>query len=352
MSNDQMDTQQQFPDKTESYKKKSIESFCLFPIKDWEVYKIYKEHERIHWTADELDFVKDLEDYKRVSPEVRHSLETILKFFLPADGAVSENLIYRFIAETKEYEQMSMFISQLHRELIHAETYGLAFVTFMGDAVPMEEQLKSIGDSKCTKLKMDFMEKWTNADEPKYKRLLAFACAEGIFFCTLFAVIYWYGNENIFQNFFKANEFIAKDESMHKDFLCLLFNREVSKMPKGMSDSLVSEAQQIVRESIEIEDAFIEEMIKGDMGSMSVESLKTYARMIADNLLSQINVPIIYHAENPFTWIDKISFQRKSNFYETVVATYSRRSIEEIIDWDTRTGKKQAVAKEIDEIDF
>ena len=347
----------------------SVKRYALFPILDEPAYEFYQKQEITHWTATELDFTADRQWYDQATPNVKKVLDTILAFFLSGDGAISENIAFRFLLECKTYEEKAMFISQLHIELIHAETYGLAAFTFKRDPKAMAELIESVENIPCVDKKIQFMDKWTRADRPYYQRLIAFACAEGIFFSTLFAVIFWFRSKGWFTNFVEANELIAADESLHRDFGTHLFHKEIyqmfdapnSKYTKGTED--YRQAQQhikdavyeIILEAVDIEDGFAEYILSESLEDLDSTSLKTYARLITDNLLSQLSYSTYFNVKNPFTWLDDISMEQKTNFFERKSLSYAKASLSDVLNWKKRAGLIETTTQSYDnpeEIDF
>ena len=332
----------------EEDKLESVKRYALFPILDEKGYEFYQRQEVTHWSESEFDFIADRKWYDSASPQIRKVIDTILAFFLVGDGVISKNIVFRFLLENKSYEESAMFISQLHIELIHAATYGLAAFTFKRDPDAMAELIKSAQSTPCVKRKMDFMEKWMFSSRPKYQRLVAFACAEGIFFCTLFAVIFWFRSKGMFPNFILANELIGNDESLHRDWGVHLFGQEIyeilSKYEKGsaMYNQLYEEIKvnvhDIVSEAVIIEDEFCQHILDTPLEDLNAVDLKTYARLIADNLLNQLSYGSHYKVRNPFTWLDDISMEQKGNFYEVRIGAYKKKSLADVLDWKKRAG--------------
>jgi ribonucleotide reductase beta subunit family protein with ferritin-like domain len=343
----------------------AVKRYALFPILDEKGHEFYQKQELTHWSASELDFRADVKWYDAATPRVKKVIDTILAFFLSGDGVVSDNIIFRFLMECQTYEEKSMFISQLHIELVHAETYGLAAFTFKRDAKSMGELIESAQNTSCVKKKMAFMEKWMLADQSRHYRLLAFACAEGIFFCTLFAVIFWFRSKGWFPNFILANELIGNDESLHRDFGAYLFCVAVSallepyepgsEMRKQIEAMIYFTVIGIIAEAVAIEDEFVDYILDEPMEDLNAKDLKTYARVIADNLLVQIGYSPFYKVKNPFTWMDDISMEQKGNFYEVRVGAYKKKSLADILDWKKRAGlveDKVDVYQNPEDVDF
>lgn len=343
----------------------AVKRYALFPILDEKGYEFYQRQEITHWSESELDFVADRKWYDPASNLVKKIFDTILAFFLVGDGAISKNIIFRFLLECKTYEEQAMFISQLHIELIHAATYGLAAFTFKRDPQAMADLIESAQNTHCVKRKMEFMEKWMLADRPRYQRLVAFACAEGIFFCTLFAVIFWFRSKGWFPNFILANELIGNDESLHRDWGAYLFCQEIteilSQYEKDSEDynrvyeEIKAAVYEIVLDAVSIEDEFAEFILAENLEDLNAKDLKTYARLIADNLLSQLSYSSHFKVRNPFTWLDDISMEQKGNFYEVRIGAYKKKSLSDVLNWRKRAGlieNKIDVYENPEDIDF
>lgn len=342
-----------------------VKRYALFPILDEKGHEFYQKQELTHWSASEMEFVKDVKDYNSATPQIRRVVDTILAFFLSADGIISDNIVYRFLMECKTYEEKSMFISQLHIELIHSETYSLSAFTFKKDAKAMGELIESVQNTPCVIGKMAFMEKWMLADRPRYQRLCSFAVSEGIFFCTLFAVIFWFRSKGWFHNFVFANELIANDESLHRDWGAHLFGVEMielfekDKRGKSSVDEFTQlynlEILEIIEEALTIEDEFVDYILPESVNDLNAKDLKQYARVITDNLLVQLGFPTKFNVKNPFTWMNDISMEQKTNFYEQKVASYKKKSLADILDWKKRAGlveEKVNAYSSPEEIDF
>lgn len=338
--------------------KKNPKRYTLYPVVDPESFAFYQKQENIHWTAQELDFTADVAQYQAASPAIRKILDTILAFFLAADGAISDNISFRFLLESNTYEDRAFFISQNHIELVHAETYGLAALTFKRDVQALTELIVMMQQLPCVTRKIDFIEKWTISDRPAYQRFLAFACAEGIFFCTLFAVIFWFRSKGLFSNFVEANEMISRDESLHRDYQAFRYRREVNSLLANNcdEDEIIKISHQIIDEAIDVEDEFIDYILSSNLEDLNAKDLKIYARTIADNLLAEVSTPLKFNVKNPFTWLNDISMNQKTNFYERKALAYTKSSLSTVLDWKTRTGlsdeKKGEIHTRLNEIDF
>lgn len=343
-----------------------VKRYALFPILDEKAHEFYQKQELTHWSASEMEFIKDIPHYETASAQLKKVIDTILAFFLSGDGVISQNISFRFLLECKTYEEMSMFISQLHIELIHAETYGLAAFTFKKDPKAMAELIESVQNTNCVKRKMAFMEKWMLADRPRHQRLVAFTCAEGIFFCTLFAVIFWLRSKGLFPNFVFANELIGNDESLHRDWGAYLFGLEVqdavnrapvveAEVTEIYMEHIYPGIHEIIEEALSIEDEFVDYILDEPLQDLNAADLKTYARLITDNLLVQLGYQPKFKVKNPFTWMDDISMEQKGNFYEVRVGAYKRKSLTDILNWRKRAGlveNKVDVYQNPEDVDF
>lgn len=342
-----------------------VKRYALFPILDEKAHEFYQKQEMTHWTATELDFVADVSSYESATDQIKKVVDTILAFFLSGDGVISDNIAMRFLMECKTYEEKSMFISQLHIELIHAETYGLAAFTFKRNANEMAELIESVQNTRCVKRKMEFMEKWMLSDRPRHERLMAFACAEGIFFCTLFAVIFWFRSKGLFPNFIAANELISNDESLHRQWCVYLFKVALQYLfsltgkEQSEYDAWVKEFRPVVltiiEEALDIEDEFVDYILEDNLEDLNAKDMKQYSRLIADNLLVEAGFASHYNVRNPFTWMDDISMEQKGNFYEVRVGAYKKKSLGDILNWKKRAGlieENNDVYENPEDVDF
>jgi ribonucleoside-diphosphate reductase beta chain len=351
-------------------KDEKIKRYSLFPILDEESYTFYQKQENIHWSETEMDFIADKPHYDNAPKRYKRIMDIILAFFLPGDGAISKNIIFRFLLECESYEDMAMFISQLHIELIHAATYGLAAFTFKQDEKAMAELIEMVENVECIKRKIAFMEKWMLSDAPRYQRLVAFCCAEGIFFCTLFAIIFKFRAFGWFPNFIFANELISRDESLHRDYGAHLFRREIAKILsqyekdskeyKEKYEEIKKFTHEIVSEALDVEYGFVEFILLEDdvddtKDDLTVDDLKTYAQLMGDNLLVQLSYSSVYKVKNPFTWLNDISLEQKGNFYEVRIGAYNKKSLSDVLDWRKRAGITKTthnVYEEPESVDF
>jgi len=315
------------------------ERYALFPIVDEELWRIYKLQDISHWSADEVEYVRDKKDYESSSPEEQRLMEGVNAFFLIGDGAISMGMIHRMLLECETYEETLSLITQLRMETIHAEAYGLAAYTMLGE-IRFREVMKQASESEYVKRKVAFIEKYTQADIPKALRYVAQACAEGIFFCELFAVVFWWRSRGKFANFIFLNELISRDESQHRTQMAKLALRAMASwQARGDREVSPAEILAVVQEAVEIEKLFVGHgLLDEDIDDLSSVGLSTYCCSIADNLLVELGQPTHWGATNPFTWLNDISMSQKANFYEVRVGAYSRTSFKQAVDWRGRAG--------------
>lgn len=299
--------------------------YSIFPIRYPAEYEFYKKQESIHWSAHELEYLPDLECYENSSPQERKLIDMILTFFLVGDGVIINNIIFRFLMESETVEQTMMFIKQLSIEVTHAETYGLFAMTFLRTDEKINKMLEDAENDETVILKGRYMEKYMNSQDVKSKRYLAFACAEGIFFFSLFVPIFWFKHQKRYDNFVTANEFISRDETLHRCWGVLLYQNCPDKPSK-------QEAIDIVKEAVEIEDKFIDKMLPEPIADLNAYDTKQYVRMIADSIIYDITGEKYYGIEKTQCyWMDTMLKEEKTNFYELKVSHYQTYNVSEIM---------------------
>lgn len=351
--------------KKEEEEGEEVKRYALFPILDEHSYEFLVKQELTHWSDSEMDFVADRKHYDESDARTKKLVDTILAFFLVGDGAISRNIIFRFLLECKTFEEQAMFVSQLHIELVHAMTYGMAAFTLKRDGESIAELVESAQNTPCVKAKIDFMETWMLSDSPRYKRLVAFACAEGIFFCTLFATLFWFRGKGKFPNLIFSNELIANDESLHRDWGAHLFHMEVeeilSQYKKGSMEynlkakEISEETHKIITQAVFVEEQFVDYILPENIEDLNAPDMKTYARLISDSLLCQLRYSPIYNVKNPFTWMDDISMEQKGNFYEVRIGAYKKKSLADVTNWKKRAGLDEELGSVYispEEVDF
>lgn len=295
--------------------------FVLFPITQPEIWKSYKKAQSAFWTAEELDLQMDRKDYENLNDGERHFIELTLAFFAAADGIVNENLAANFYNEITNPEARCFYGFQIMMENIHSEVYSLLIDTFVRDPKRKKELFDGIHNFESIQAKAQWALKWTTRERPFGERLVAFACVEGIAFSSAFASIFYLKKRGLMvHGLGKSNEFIARDEGMHRDFACLLYRL----MPTKVDPEIVT---QIVRECVDVETKFVKESLPVALIGMNSDSMVQYVQFVADNLLVALGLPKTYSVENPFDWMEAISLQGKTNFFEARVSEYSLANV-------------------------
>ena len=269
------------------------------------------------WKAEEIDLSKDRTDWAKLKPEERHFISQILAFFAGSDGIVLENLLKRFTSEIEIPEVRCAYSFQAAMENIHSETYSLLIDTYIQDPVEKDRLFNAIDTIPAVKEKADWAIKWMDSKHASFaSRLIAFAAVEGIFFSGSFCAIYWLKQRGLMPGLTFSNELISRDEGMHTDFAVLLY----SKMNDTLSQKTVED---IIRDAVEIESRFITSSIPCNMLGMNSASMKEYIEFVADRLMLQLGYKKIYHSKNPFQFMELISIEGKTSFFERRVSEYS-----------------------------
>ena len=292
--------------------------FVIFPIKHHDVWAMYKKHMAVHWTPEEVDLSKDMAHWEKLNDNERHFIKHILGFFAGSDGIVMENLATRFSNEVQWPEARFFYACQNLLEAVHSETYSLLIDTYIQDSAEKEKILGAISTIPAVKKKADWALQWIESPDANFAtRLLAFAAVEGIFFSGAFCAIFWLKERGIMPGLTLSNEFIARDEGLHTDFACLLYSKIANRLDKKT-------AQRILREAVKIEKHFITKALPCELIGMNAELMKQYIEFVADRLAVQLGTPKIFGAHNPFDFMDLISLEGKTNFFEKKVSDYSR----------------------------
>jgi ribonucleoside-diphosphate reductase beta chain len=295
--------------------------FTLFPIVKPKLYQKYKHHVSVFWTPEEIDLAKDMKDWVRLNDNERHFIKNILAFFAGSDGIVQENIGARFMNEIQLTEARQFYSVQLMMEAIHSETYSLLIDTYIEDKTEKDHLFRAIHTIPCIKGKADWAQKWiTSQDENFATRLIAFAVVEGIFFSGSFCAIYWLKERGLMPGLTTSNEFIARDEGLHTDFACALYEEIEQKVPK-------SKVHKIIREAVKIEKQFITESLPCHLVGMNDKLMADYIEFVADRLSSQLGYGKIYSTANPFDFMERISLEGKDNFFEKRVTTYAKSGV-------------------------
>ena len=290
--------------------------YVIFPIKHEPFWNMYKKAMANFWTAEELDLTKDLKDYNNLNNDEKHFLNSVLAFFAASDGIVNENLVERFCNEVQILEAKFFYGFQIAIENIHSETYSLLIDTYIKDSTLKDKLLNAIETIPSVNKKAEWALKWISDTSDFNKRVIAFACVEGIFFSGAFCSIFWLKKRGIMPGLCHSNELISRDEGLHTEFAVLMHHSLQNKC----SDSNILE---IVREAVSIEKEFITESLPCKLIGMNNDLMKQYIEYIADRLLLMLGLNKIYNTQNPFDWMEAISIQGKTNFFEKRVGEYS-----------------------------
>ena len=290
----------------------------IFPIKYDDIWMEYKKAISNIWTVEEIDLTKDHDDYSKLSDNEKHFIDNVLAFFAASDGIVNENLVDRFCSEVQILEAKFFYGFQVAMENIHSETYSLLINTLIKDEKYKDKLFNAVKYIPSIKKKADWALKWINDKESDFgNRLIAFAAVEGIFFSGSFCSIFWLKKRGLMPGLSFSNELISRDEGLHTDFAVLLYNRYLQNKP---SDETV---YSIIKEAVEIEKEFITESLSCELIGMNANMMKQYIEYIADRLLKMLGKDPVYNKVNPFDWMETISIQGKTNFFEKRVGEYS-----------------------------
>lgn len=295
--------------------------FVLFPIQHDDIWAFYKKSEASFWTAEEIDLGPDLHDWEhKLTDDERYFIKHILAFFAASDGIVNENLAENFVAEVQYTEAKFFYGFQIAMENIHSETYSLLIDTYIKDKAEKTKLFNAIETIDCVKKKADWALRWI--DNGNFaERLVAFAAVEGIFFSGSFCSIFWLKKRGLMPGLSFSNELISRDEGMHCDFACLLYTSHVvNKLSKETIEA-------IIRDAVEIEKEFVTDALPVSLIGMNASLMQQYIEFVADRLLAELGNPKIYNATNPFDFMEMISLQGKTNFFEKRVAEYQKSGV-------------------------
>lgn len=295
--------------------------YVMFPIVDEDIWKMYKKQMDCFWRAEEIDLSKDTKHWLTLSNDEQHFIKHILAFFAASDGIVLENLGQRFMNEVQIAEARAAYGFQLMMENVHSETYSLLIDTLVKEEREKTNLFEAINNFPCIKKKADWAIKWINDKRSSFAtRLIAFACVEGIFFSGSFCSIYWLKKRGIMPGLTFSNELISRDEGMHTDFAVLLFSK-LQKKPKK------AKIVELIKEAVEIEQEFITEALPCKLIGMNAKLMKQYIEFVADRLIVQLGYSKIYNSTNPFDFMEMISIQGKTNFFEKRVSEYQKAGV-------------------------
>jgi len=294
--------------------------FVLFPIQHDDVWQFYKKAEASFWTAEEIDLSQDQKDWENLSDNERHFISHVLAFFAASDGIVNENLAVNFMQEVQMAEARCFYGFQVMMENIHSETYSLLIDTYIKDPKQKDYLFNALETVPCVKKKGDWAIKWINS-ENFTERLIAFAAVEGIFFSGSFCSIFWLKKRGLMPGLTFSNELISRDEGLHCDFACLLYKDHlINKLPEAR-------VHEIIRDAVQIEQEFVTDALPVNLIGMNAKTMSQYIEFVADRLLESLGYSKIYGASNPFDFMEMISLQGKTNFFEKRVAEYQKAGV-------------------------
>ena len=295
--------------------------FVLFPIEHDDIWKYYKDNEACFWTAEEIDLSADLNDCNnKLNDNERHLIKHVLAFFAASDGIVNENLAENFVAEVQYTEAKFFYGFQIMMENIHSETYSLLIDTYISDPKEKDYLFNAIETMPCVQKKAEWALRWI--DNGSFaERIIAFAAVEGIFFSGSFCSIFWLKKRGLMPGLTFSNELISRDEGMHCDFACLLYNNHiVHKLAPGVVTG-------IIKDAVAIEKEFVSDSLPVNLIGMNSDMMCQYIEFVADRLLSELGEEKVWNVENPFPWMDMINLQGKTNFFEKRVGEYQKAGV-------------------------
>jgi len=295
--------------------------FVLFPIKHASIWEMYKKAEASFWTAEELDLAHDYKDWEKLNDNERYFIKNVLAFFAASDGIVNENLLMNFASEVQYPEARCFYGFQVAIENIHSEVYSLLIDTYIKDAQEKDKLFNALETTPCVAKKANWALKWCDAKYASFaERLVAFAVVEGIFFSGSFCAIFWLKKRGLMPGLCFSNELISRDEGMHCDFACLLYNQLKTKLSQD-------EVYAIMKDAVSIENSFVSEALPVELIGMNSKLMQSYIEFCADRLLVALGYQKLYNSTNPFDWMNLISLQGKTNFFEKRVGEYSKAGV-------------------------
>ena len=295
----------------------SEERFVMFPIKDESIWQMYKKQVECFWRAEEVDLSKDLLSWAILTTDEKNFIKVIIAFFAGSDGIVLENLAARFMGDVQLPEARAFYGFQIAMENIHSEMYSLLIDTYIQDAQEKNHLFHALQNYPCIKKKADWTRQWINNKDASFAvRLLAFACVEGIFFSGAFCAIFWLKKRGLMPGLTFSNELISRDEALHTEFAILLYRKLLRPLP-------AETVTEIIRQSVAIEQEFICEALPCRLIGMNSIQMAKYIEFVADRLLVQLGYPGIYQTPNPFDFMELISIEGKTNFFEKRVGEYA-----------------------------
>ena len=308
---------QEFLEEAEPMLLPTLSRFTVFPIKHENLWAMYKKAQMSNWTAEEIDFSKDMDDWDGLSDNEKHFIKYILAFFAGSDGIVFENINNNFADEIQLPEARSFYAYQCHNEMVHGETYSKLIDKYIKSSAEKNQLFEAIKTIPCIERKAKWAMKWFSKERPFAERLLAFACVEGIFFSGSFCAIFWLKKRGLLPGLCFSNELISRDEGMHQEFAVEVFNMLKNKP----SASVIEE---IIRDAVSIEKEFITDALPCSLIGMNSDKMIEYIEYVADRLAKQVGHDKIWNTKNPFDFMENISLDGKTNFFEKRVGDYGK----------------------------
>lgn len=299
--------------------RQNTDKYTSFPIEYPDLWALYKKAIASFWTVEEIDFSKDLDDWNRLTPSEQHFIKMILAFFAASDGIVFENISMNFIDEVQISEARSFYAYQGFNESIHGETYSQLIEKYIREPSEKAKLFGALEHFECIRRKASWALKFMDRSRTFGHRLVAFACVEGIFFSGSFCAIFWLKNRRLLPGLGFSNELISRDEGLHLEFAVALYSHLVNK-PEA------SEILEIVKEAVEIEKEFLTEALPVKLIGMDNDKMSQYIEYVADRLLKQLGLQAHWKSENPFDFMENISLEGKTNFFEKRVGEYSKHT--------------------------
>jgi len=293
--------------------------FVLLPINYPKIWELYKKHEASFWTAEEIDLSDDLKDWAKLNDGERHFISHILAFFAASDGIVNENLAVNFMREVQLPEARCYYGFQIMMENIHSETYALLIDTYINDSKEKDRLFHAIETVPAVKKKAEWALRWIE-NGTFAQRLVAFAAVEGIFFSGSFCSIFWMKKRGLLPGLTFSNELISRDEGLHCEFACLLYSMLSNQLTED-------EVHTIIGEAVTIEKEFVSEALPVDLIGMNAKLMQQYIEFVADRWIAELGYKKIYNTTNPFDFMEMISLQGKTNFFEKRVGDYQKAGV-------------------------
>lgn len=305
---------------TEKILQETDNRFVLFPIKYDEIWHMYKKAVASFWTTEEIDLSADLVDWPTLKEDEQHFIKHVLAFFAASDGIVNENLVVNFMQDVTIPEARCFYGFQIAIENIHAETYSLLIDTYIKNPVEKDKMFNAIETLDCVKKKANWAMDWIDKSPSFAHRLVAFAAVEGIFFSGSFCSIFWLKKRGLMPGLSFSNELISRDEGLHCDFACLLYSMLDNKLS-------TQELYSIICDAVEVEKEFVTDALPVSLIGMNSDMMNQYIEFVADRLILSLGYPKVYNTENPFPWMEMISMQGKTNFFEKRVSEYQKAGV-------------------------